>query len=328
MATLVRTDRARADVGQLRRLGGVALLVAILAVVGLVLASWMQFLLTVSLAESLAVLGVALLMRAGLVSFGQGLFYAAGGYAVAYGMRLLGLHEALLLLALGIVVSALVAAAVGPLICRYRQIFFAMISLAFSMVLYSVLLKFNGITGGSDGMQVPAATILGLHVADRVLPAAYYDLTIVCFGIALYAVSAYMASPLGYLARAVRDNEIRLEYLGASVQSVTYRTYVLAAALTGLGGGLTALAVGHVSPTLAYWTTSGEFIFAALLGGTSSALAPVVGTVVFESINSYASAYFPNIWEMVLGIVMLAIILLLPRGLWTLYEIAARRWSR
>ncbi|TAM57819.1 branched-chain amino acid ABC transporter permease [bacterium] len=275
---------------------------------------------TVALGESLAVIGVALLMRAGLVSFGQGLFSAVGAYAVAYGMRLWGIHEALLLLAVAVAASTLLAVAIGPLICRYRQIFFAMISLAFSMVLYSILLKFNTATGGSDGMEVTAATVLGYHAAAKALAGVYYYLTLACFGVALFATAAYYASPAGYLARAVRDNEIRLEYLGASVSRETFRAYIFAAALTGLSGGLFALAVGHVSPTLAYWTKSGEFLFAALLGGTSSPIAPVVGTVVFESLNSYLSAYLPNVWQMALGAIMLAIILLMPRGLWSLYE--------
>ncbi|TAM75632.1 branched-chain amino acid ABC transporter permease [bacterium] len=317
-----------ADSGHARRLLGVAILVAILALLGPRLVGWTQFLLTVALGESLAVIGVALLMRAGLVSFGQGLFSAAGAYAVAYAMRLWGVHEAFVLLAVAIVTSIVLAAVIGPLICRYRQIFFAMISLAFSMVLYSILLKFNALTGGSDGMEVPAATVLGFHASAGGLAASYYYLTLAWFGAALFATAVYCASPVGYLARAVRDNEIRLEYLGASVRDVTFRTYLFAAALTGLSGGLFALSVGHVSPTLAYWTKSGEFIFAALLGGTSSPFAPVVGTVVFESLNSYLSASFPNVWQMALGVVMLAIILLLPRGLWSIYQTLAARRAR
>ena len=122
----------------------------------------------------------------------------------------------------------------------------------------------------------------------------------------------------GRLATAVRDNELRVAYLGASPYRVVYVNYLIAGALAGLGGALVALAVGHVDPETAYWTTSGEFVFIAILGGTQSIAAPFVAAAIFEALRTVASQYAPNVWQMSLGLGMLAIIMFLPAGLWSL----------
>ena len=94
----------------------------------------------------------------------------------------------------------------------------------------------------------------------------------------------------------------------------------LAAVLAGAGGALTALAVGHVDPEAAYWTTSGEFVFVAIISGTGSVAAPFLGAVLLELLRKFAYAYAPNTWQLVVGGVMLAVILFLPEGLWSLFR--------
>jgi ABC-type branched-subunit amino acid transport system permease subunit len=108
------------------------------------------------------------------------------------------------------------------------------------------------------------------------------------------------------------------------VRNIVHLNYVIAAALGGIGGGLTALAVGHIDPDMAYWTTSGEFVFVAVLSGTGNVLAPFFGSVMFEAIRTLANQYAPNIWQMTLGLAMLAIIMFLPDGLWALFRRKAR----
>jgi branched-chain amino acid transport system permease protein len=136
--------------------------------------------------------------------------------------------------------------------------------------------------------------------------------------VAGWVLHRYLASHWGRVSAAIRDNELRVEYLGASVYRVVYANYIIAAALAGLGGALAALAVGHVDPETTYWTTSGEFVFIAILGGTGNVLAPFLSAVIFEALRTVASQYAPNVWQMSLGIAMLAIIMFLPGGLWTL----------
>jgi branched-chain amino acid transport system permease protein len=287
---------------------------------------WLLFLLTIAFAKGLVVLGVVLLLRGDLVSFGHGLYYAAGAYAAGLVLRAgLPLRDAAVLALLGLVVGAALAAIVGLFLARYRGIFFGMLSVAFSMILYSLLLKLYWLTGGTDGVSVRATSILGLQPGADNLRLAQYYFVLVLTVASVYVAYRVTASPLGYLMRAIYDNEIRVEYMGASVRGAIYRTYLLSGALGGLGGALTATTVGHVAPDLAYWTTSGEFVFVALLGGTGSVLAPLLGSVVFEFVRNYAFKLSPYTWQLLLGSVLLVVILFAPGGLWSLFDRSARR---
>ena len=136
----------------------------------------------------------------------------------------------------------------------------------------------------------------------------------------------YLNSHRGRLADAIRDNELRVEYMGASVRNTIHVNYVISAVLAGVGGALAAITVGHIDPEMAYWTTSGEFVFVGILSGTGSVLAPFLGAVIFETIRSFAYEYSPNTWQMALGITMLLVIMFLPGGFWSLVpEIAQGR---
>jgi len=274
------------------------------------------------------VLGVVLLMHAGLVSFGQGLFVAASAYGAGFAVRLGGIQDAGAAVAVGVATSVMVGAVAGLLLARYREIFFAMLSLALSMILYGILIKAYWVTGGSDGLTIAVPRVLGVTLAGAGLRLALYLLTVVLTAGAVYAAHRYVRSPLGYVARAVRDNEVRVEYLGVSVARAVYLTYVLASGLAGTGGVLVALNVGHIEPQLAYWTTSGEFVFIALLGGTGSVLAPIGGAIVYEVVRTYAFKYSPYTWQLTLGTLMLALILFMPGGLWTIATALGSRGRR
>ena len=298
---------------------------AALAAAPAVLPGWAMFLLTLALAKSVVVLAIALLLRGGLVSFGHGVFFAAGAYTVGLSMKWLGLREAVALVLLGVLVSAAAAALIGLFIARYRGIFFAMLNMAISMVAYALLLKLYSLTGGTDGIGIRTPTILGLTPGRESLRLVLYYCTLVLTLPAFYVVHRFWVSPLGFMLRAVRDNEVRVEYMGTSVPRVIYAAYVLSGGLTGLAGILTGFSVGHIVPELAYWTTSGEFVFVAVLGGPASILGPLVGSVAFEFLKSYASKYAAFTWQMALGITMLLIILLMPEGLWSIFGALERR---
>jgi branched-chain amino acid transport system permease protein len=96
--------------------------------------------------------------------------------------------------------------------------------------------------------------------------------------------------------------------------------YVISAVLAGIGGALAAIAVGHIDPEMAYWTTSGEFVFVTILAGIGNVIAPFLGAAFFEGVRNVANQYAPNVWQMSLGLAMLAIIMFLPGGLWTLLK--------
>lgn len=301
---------------------------ALLLVVPLILPAWMKFIVTLAMAKFMAVLAVALFLRANQVTFGHAMFYAVGAYTVGFSVKWFRFADMVVLLPLGVILGAVVAALIGLVMARYREVFFAMLNLAFSMMLYGVLLKLYWLTGGTDGLSAGAPTFLGYAPAREHLRDFLYYATLGVSGVVIYAVYRFLASPLGFYLKAMADNEIRIEYSGESVRHVMYTTYVLSGALAGVGGVLAAFTVGHIVPEYSFWIQSGDFVFVALLGGYGSVVGPLVGSIAFEFIRTYASKYFPNEWQMMLGIIMLAIILFRPGGLWAIYEELAARFGR
>lgn len=278
---------------------------------------WMISLATLALANGLVSLGILVMMRSGVVPFGQGLVFAAGGYAAALAFKHLAIRDAMLLCLLGGAAGLLVAAPFAPLLARYRGIFFAMLTLALSMVLYGVLMKSDTL-GGSDGFNVSRPTLLGMSApADRPELLLW---SVTAFFTCLLAglVRLYCNSSRGLLSLAVRENELRIEYLGSSVTNIVGWNYVLAGFLGGVGGVLAVLALGHIEPNFAYWTTSGEFVFVAILAGQHSVLAVLGASFLLELVRSFSSAYFPNTWQFALGLFLLLVIRFLPDGLGSL----------
>jgi branched-chain amino acid transport system permease protein len=300
---------------------------ALLAAASFALPDWMIFLATVIIAKALVVLGLIILWRAGLMSFGQALFYGVGAYAVGLAQLALGLRDAFLLVIIGVVLAAAVAFVLGFLLARYRDIFFAMLSLAFSMILYGTLVK-SASLGSTDGFAILQPRFLGFAPGGV---AAKHDLFLLTLGLATagaYLTHRYLSSPLGALATAIRDNEIRVEYLGYSVKRAIHVGYVVAAALAGAGGALVALAVGHIDPDATYWTSSGEFVFVTILSGAGSVLAPFLGSALFEILRAYAADVAPYSWQMILGLCLLLLILFLPQGVWSLVQRLVPRRAR
>ena len=289
----------------------------VLLVAGWLVPRWLVSLATLALANGLVSLGIMVMMRSGVVPFGQGLVFAAGGYAAALLFNKAGLTDILLLSALGGLAGAAIAAPFAPLLARYRGIFFAMLTLALSMVLYGLLMKTEAL-GGSDGFNVGRATLFGWKApsdkAYLVLWVVTATLTCVLAGL----VRIYCDSQRGLLSLGVRENELRIEYLGTSVSNLVAWNYLIAAALGGVGGALAVLALGHIDPNFSYWTTSGEFVFVAILAGHHSVLAVMVSSFVLELVRSFSSSYFPNTWQLALGLFLLLVIRFLPGGLGSL----------
>lgn len=293
---------------------GLASLVA-LSLLGRVLPGWFVFLLLTAFAKGIAALGLLLLIRCGLLSFGQGLFYCVGGYGAGLFMLWGGITDAALLVLVGGLVALAIGAITAPLLAGYRGIFFGMLTLALSMLAHGILTKAD-VIGGTDGLNLRPATFFGYApsgAGESVY--ALYLLTVVCVVISAAAIRAHFESIRGIMSLAVRDNEIRVEYLGASARRVISENFMVAAFLGGVGGAINALAVAHIDPELTFWTTSGEFVFVAILSGHLSVAAVFASSILLEFIRSFSSQYFPNAWQLSLGLFMLASILFLPNGI-------------
>ena len=292
----------------------------VFVVLGFFVPKWALYLMTVSLNYGIIVLGMLLLARTGLVSFGHGLYYCLGAYAAGTLKPLFGINEISIMLLSSIFIPFILATLLGFLLRRYRDIFFAMLSLAFSMILYGLLVKTSSL-GSTDGFNVDAHTLLGFTLSNSPFERYIIFLLSLFFAsICIFLMIKYLKSSRGMLAEAIRDNELRVEYIGASVKSTIHINYVISAVFAGLAGGLTAITVGHIDPEMSYWTTSGEFVFITILSGTGSVFAPFVGAAIFETIRSFAYELSPNTWQMSLGLVMLIVIMFLPEGIWSLLK--------
>lgn len=292
-----------------------ALLAAVVAVTAA--APWLKTPVLLALANGLAVCGVIVLIRAGQVSFGHAMFASLAGYGVAFMGRAWQL-DALLLIALGTLGAALAGALIGLFMVRYRGIFFGMLNLAFSMVLFSVLGKFGHVTGGTDGLRFDRPTFAGQTLERAGFETALLALALVLALAAGWVVMRYFASANGQALAAIKTNETRLEYLGISAKRVFWGGYVLSATLCGLGGSVFALTQGLVTPEMGYWVRSGEIVFIAILGGSGHALGAFIGAFVFEFVKLYAAALLTGAWQMVLGLVLIVMVFVAPTGIFGL----------
>ena len=196
-------------------LAGVGAIVALM-LAGLLMPKWLLFLSTMAISHGMVSMGIVLLMRSGVVSFGQGFVFAAGGYAAALLARHAGISDALTLTLGGGLAAALLALPFAPLLSRYRGIFFAMLTLAISMVLYGILVK-SETMGGSDGFNVSRPTLLGAQISAEGANFALYAVAVVLVGILGTVSRIYSDSVRGLVSLAIRENELRVEYLGVSV---------------------------------------------------------------------------------------------------------------
>jgi ABC-type branched-subunit amino acid transport system permease subunit len=289
----------------------------LLIAAGFMAPKWLVSLSTMAMANGLVSLGILIMMRCGVVPFGQGLVFAAGGYAAALLFNKLGYTDILGLCMLSGLAAFLLVAPFAPLLARYRGIFFAMLTLALSMVFYGVLVKTESL-GGSDGFNVTRASLFGLKASDQYAQLLLWCVTAIITCALAGLVRLYSDSTRGLLSMAVRDNELRVEYLGTSVNNLVAWNYALAAFLGGVGGALSVLALGHIDPQFSYWTTSGEFVFVAILAGHHSVIAVLAASFILELVRSFSSAYFPNTWQFALGLFLLLVIRFLPDGLGSL----------
>lgn len=267
------------------------------------------------LCYGMAALGLAVLMRAGQVSFGHAMYAAIGGYAGAFLARAHPGADAALILLAGVIASVLAGVLAAAFLSRYRGIFFGMLNLGLSMVLFSVIGKLYAFTGGTDGLRFERPRVLGLALDRGGFELALLLATLALALIVGWLVQRYFDSAAGQVMAAMRTNETRLEYIGLSARAALAEGYVLSSALVGLSGTLMALLQGLVTPESGYWLRSGEYVFIAILGGAGHAIGAFLGAAVFELIKLGAAAWFTNAWQILLGATLIAVIFFAPSGI-------------
>jgi branched-chain amino acid transport system permease protein len=248
----------------------------------------------------------------GMVSFGHGLFYGLGAYSFALLMQKGGTSIPAAF-ALTIVTSAAVAAVVGAICIRLKEIYFSFLTLAFQMLLHSLIIAWHSLTGGDQGLTggVPRPAFLGIRLDD---PQHLYLFCCTVLVVSLLVMYHFVQSPFGYTLRMIRDNPARAGFLGIQVWRIRLLAFVVAGVFGSVGGLLMSLFVSSAYPDFAYWTISGEAVFMILLGGMSVFLGPFVGAVVLLLLSDTVTR-FTEYFGLVLGIVILSFALGLRKGL-------------
>jgi branched-chain amino acid transport system permease protein len=277
-------------------------------------------LLTYGLVFAIAALGFNLLLGyTGLLSFGHSAYFGMGAYAVAFTVKYLNLESMEALLLGGILASGAVAALFGLLCVRYTKIFFGILTMALSQVLWSLAFKFFWVTGGSDGLRVPTPTLLGGLVragSDKFefLSHRYYFYVLAIFAICVAVMWVIVHSPFGQALQAIRDNETRAEFVGVQVWHYRWVAFLISGIFTGLAGALWVPLNGLTTPDILHWTFSGKMVFFTVLGGFQTFFGPIIGAVIYNYLETYAVGHTVY-WQMVLGIVLVVLVLALPAGI-------------
>ncbi len=284
----------------------------LLLIVPLVAGRFYQFLLTQILIASLVAVAFNLLLgTTGLLSFGQMAFYGVGAYTVGLLAMKAGFGPLPALL-LSPVFAALAAGVIGFFCVRLSGVHFAMLTLAFGQLVYTIAFKWYGFTGGDNGMQgIPIRPLPGGIDIGSTKAMYYFALAVV--GISIECLRRIRSSAFGSTLKAIRENNQRAAYLGVNVKLYQWTAFVIAGAFTGLAGGLYAIMEKAITPDIIHWTKSGEPVFMTIIGGIYTFAGPVVGAAVFVVLNSYLVAWTEN-WALVLGIILLVMVLMLPGG--------------
>jgi branched-chain amino acid transport system permease protein len=247
----------------------------------------------------------------GLVSFGHTAFFGLGAYATAVLLER-GVLSLWLCLALAIVVVGAYALTVSYFATTRRGIYFALLTLIFAEVVYTVF-RYTQTFGGSDGIQgLPSSEVAPGVAIDT--PARLYYLVVAYLLLAYLACRVLVRSHFGQVLVAIRENEDRARFLGYNVQRYKMGVCMISAVLTGLAGALYPGRAAYATPDLLHWSVSGELLIMVMIGGLGTLVGPIIGGVFFTVLQEKVSSYV-QWYNIVVGLVLVLIVLFVPRGL-------------
>jgi branched-chain amino acid transport system permease protein len=248
----------------------------------------------------------------GLTSFGHGMFFGLGAYGYGLMMQKTGVPIPVAFVAT-LLITLVVAGVIGAICVRLKEIYFAFVTLAFQMLIHSTILSWVSFTGGDQGLRggIPRPPFLGIDLSNHL---HLYIFSCALLVIGLLLMRQIAQSPFGYTLRMIRDNATRASFVGIDVYRAKLIIFVLAALFASVGGMIMALFVSGAYPEFAYWTISGEAIFINMLGGVTTFLGPMVGTVILLILNDTVTRV-TEYHGIVLGIVILFFAIGLRKGL-------------
>jgi branched-chain amino acid transport system permease protein len=289
-----------------------ALIVGILALFSVPLwaGSYFTYLLILVFLLSLFALGFNLLLGyTGLLSFGQAGFFAVGAYACA--LILLQAPSLLLGIVGGLIAAGVAALVLGYLSVRLTEIYFAMLTLSFGMMIHSLIWRWRDVTGGDDGLVgIPRAPleVPGVVSIDLSALGSYYYFVLIVTLLAIWLMRRIVRSPLGLTFQAIRDSGVRASFVGVPIRTYRLWAFVIAGLYAGLAGAMLAPLERTVTPIYAHWLYSSEPILASLIGGIYAFAGPIVGSVLFIGIKEVIVRYTEH-WMIWMGAVVVVLVL-------------------
>lgn len=250
----------------------------------------------------------------GLVSFGHAAYFGLGAYGTGLLANKLGLSF-LPTFAGGVLLAALAALITGSLIVRLSGIAFAMLTLAFSMIIYTVIWRWSSLTGGDDGVTLlrPNFELLWLKV-NLQAPERFYYLVLSCVAVAYYLTWRFISSPVGATLCAIRENRVRAAFIGINVWRYKLISFIVAGLLAGIAGSLYGAYREFASPDLLHWSASGQVLTMAILGGTGTLFGPFIGAGVVILLQDLLSSY-TQYWLLPFGFIFVVVVRYFPRGI-------------
>jgi branched-chain amino acid transport system permease protein len=272
---------------------------------------------------SFAIAAVAfnvLLGYTGLLSFGHAAFFGGAAYAVGLTLEFTAIRELFVLIPIGVAAAAVLAVIIGYISVRHTEVYYALLMLALSFLLYVAMLKLYTYTGGTDGVPIPSPTVGGIDYVAAwgyagFLQGILYYVILGAFLVSIVLMWVFMNSPFGLTLKTIRDSPERARAIGIPV--VRYRWYatIVSGIFTGVGGVMYALLNGHVTPdTVLHWSRSGEIAFMTVLGGVGSFFGPIAGAGAFIILRSQAQQ-LTEYWHFVMGLVLFLVVVFEPEGI-------------
>ncbi|MEI6206421.1 MAG: branched-chain amino acid ABC transporter permease [Desulfuromonadales bacterium] len=269
---------------------------------------------TIHIASQIIILGLfalsfnVLFGSAGLLSFGQAIFYGLGAYITGMMAKSFGAEYFLWALLLAPVAAMFLSVLLGTLSLRLSDVYFTMLTLAFAQLAWGVTVKWSGFTGGDDGIQaIPKPDLLaGGH--------NYYIFSFTVVTLCVYLLWRLDRSPFGAVLKGIRQNPVRISFIGMNVFRHKLLAYVISSCFTAIAGGLYAGIDKSIHPDMFVWTMSGSIILMTILGGMRSFFGPLIGVAVFvllEDVIGRSTQY----WSFVIGVIMIIVVLLFPKGI-------------
>jgi branched-chain amino acid transport system permease protein len=257
-----------------------------------------------------------LLGYTGLLSFMHNAYLGIGAYIV--GLFLIHVSPTSLWLAclVGVIATSLIALPVGWVQVRTGGLAFALLTLAFGMMFFTIVWKWYSLTGGDDGLMgvpSPEVHLFGWHLGNTGDPAVMYLLTLFVVSSCYVLTRRIINSPFGAVLEAIRENEERASFVGINVRKYKLYGWMLACILAGISGALFILYKGYIGPTTMSAFAGAGILMMVLLGGMGTLWGPLVGSAIFIYIQDYISTMTEH-WEIYLGLVVIFLVLFMPKG--------------